>query len=204
MAIRALTAAVGLAFIVAACGGSDNGDEADGPDEREAEAIAAYVESDLSLDEQRCVLEGLQVLEISAEQLLTGDLTVEDDGELLAVVADCLDDPASYDPFVDSFIAGAAEGGTVLTRDEARCAIRALENADDDAAILACLSDATVESIEDPTIQLLSDQCRRGNNQACDELFRSAPDGSDASTYGMTCGNRLPDGTGLTCFDDLG
>ena len=111
---------------------------------------------------------------------------------------------ASFEPFVDSFIAGAAEGGTNLTRSEAQCAIRALETDGDEEEILACLSDETLDSIEDPTIDLLSDQCRRGNNQACDELYRSAPEGSDASIYGMTCANRLPKGTGFTCFDELG
>ena len=104
--------------------------------------------------------------------IIAGDITPDEDGELLAIVAECLDDPATFEPFVDSFIAGAAEGGTELTRDEARCAIRALEEDGDDAAILACLSDETVDAIEDPTIDLLSAQCRRGNNQACDELFR--------------------------------
>ena len=112
--------------------------------------------------------------------------------------------PASFEPFVDSFIAGAAEGGTNLTRSEAQCAIRALETDGDEEEILACLSDETLDSIEDPTIGLLSDQCRRGNNQACDELYRSAPEGSDVSIYGMTCANRLPEGAGFTCFDELG
>ncbi|MEO0492912.1 MAG: hypothetical protein AAF081_05810 [Actinomycetota bacterium] len=203
MAIRRLTPVLaGTLLLAAACGGGDDTD--DSLTEEESLAIAAYVDSELSLDEQRCILEGIRVLEIGPEQITTGDLTAEEDGELLAVVADCLQDPASFEPFVDSFIAGAAEGGTDLTREEARCAIRALEVEGDDAAILACLSDETIGSIEDPTIDLLSDQCRRGNNQACDELFRSAPEGSDASIYAMTCGNRLPSGTGLTCFDELG
>ncbi|MEM8705075.1 MAG: hypothetical protein AAGE98_01355 [Actinomycetota bacterium] len=201
MAFRHLTLGIGLAVTLAACGGGSDGDELT---EEESIAIATYVDSELSIDEQRCILDGIRVLEIGPDRITSGDLTADEDGELLAVVAECLDDPATFEPFVDSFIAGAAEGGTDLTREEARCAIRALEVDGDDAAILACLSDDTVESIEDPTIELLSDQCRRGNNQACDELFRSSPEGSDASIYGMTCGNRLPEGTGLTCFDELG
>ena len=113
-------------------------------------------------------------------------------------------DGVSVDAVVADFIAGAAEGGTNLTRSEAQCTIRALETDGDEEEISACLSDETLNSIEDSTIDLLSDQCRRGNNQACDELYRSAPDGSDASIYGMTCANRLPEGTGFTCFDELG
>jgi len=141
---------------------------------------------------------------LDRDGITADDLTADEDGELLAIVAECLEDPASFEPFVDSFIAGAAEGGTNLTRSEAQCAIRALETDADEEEILACLSDETLDSIEDPTIDLLSDQCRRGNNQACDELYRSAPEGSDASIYGMTCANRLPEGTGFTCFDELG
>ena len=30
------------------------------------------------------------------------------------------------------------------------------------------------------------------------------PSSGDASIYGMTCANRLPEGTGFTCFDELG
>ena len=51
------------------------------------------------------------------------------------IVAECLEDPASFEPFVDSFIAGAAEGGTNLTRSEAQCAIRALETDGDEEEI---------------------------------------------------------------------
>lgn len=199
MAAGRLSLLAVAAVLIASCGGAD-----DGITDEESAAIAGYVESELSIGEQECILEGLRVLEIGPDRLLSGDLTAEEDGGLLAVVSECLDDPASVDAVVDAFIAGAAQEGTTLTRDEARCAIRALEQADDQDAILACLSDDTLDSIEDTTIELLEDQCRRGNNQACDELFFTAPEGSDASVYGQTCGNRLPDGSGLTCFDELG
>ena len=190
-----------MVMVLSACGGGGTDDT---PSAGESLAIETYVGSELSLDEQRCILEGTRVLDIEPERITADDLTADEDGELLAIVAECLEDPASFEPFVDSFIAGAAEGGTNLTRSEAQCAIRALETDGDEEEILACLSDETLDSIEDPTIDLLSDQCRRGNNQACDELYRSAPDGSDASIYGMTCANRLPEGTGFTCFDELG
>ena len=36
------------------------------------------------------------------------------------------------------------------------------------------------------------------------DIIDHAPEGSDASVYGMTCANRLPEGTGFTCFDELG
>ena len=61
------------------------------------------------------------MLDIEPERITADDLTADEDGELLAIVAECLEDPASFEPFVDSFIAGAAEGGTNLTRGEAQC-----------------------------------------------------------------------------------
>ena len=201
MTTRHLILPLATVMALSACGGGGTDDT---PSASESLAIETYVGSELSLDEQRCILEGTRVLDIKLERITADDLTANVNGELLAIIAECLEDPASFEPFVDSFVAGAAEGGTNLTRSEAQCAIRALETTGDDEEILACLSDETLHSIEDPTIDLLSDQCRRGNNQACDELYRSAPEGSDASIYGMNCANRLPKGTGFTCFDDLG
>jgi len=198
---RHLISSLAAVMVVAACGG---GGADNTPNASESLAIETYVGSELSLDEQRCILEGTRVLDIKLGSITADNLTADEDGTLLAIVAECLEDPASFEPFVDSFIAGAAEGGTNLTRSEAQCAIRALETDGDDGEILACLSDEALDSIKDPTIDLLSDQCQRGNNQACDELYRSAPEGSEASSFGMTCANRLPEGTGFTCFDDLG
>ena len=200
MAAHRLSLLLTGAVHLGACGGAP----ADGLTAEEAAVIDDYVGSDLSLSEQQCILEGLTVMEIDLDRLVAEDLTVQEEGGLLAVVSECLDDPASADAVVDAFIAGAEQEGTTLTRDEARCAIRALEQADDQDAILACLDDDTIESIEDTTVALLEDQCRRGNNQACDELFLTAAEGSEAADYGRTCGNRLPDGTGLSCFDSLG
>ena len=60
---------------------------------------------------------------------------------LLAAALECVGDLSQIDAFVDSFIAGAAESGTVLSREEARCAIQALELDDVDAAILECLGE---------------------------------------------------------------
>ena len=200
-AARALAIVTGLAFAAAACGGSDE------PNAEEREAIGRLVDADLTIDEQRCILEGLRDLDIGPDRIVADDLTVDEDGDVLAVSLDCVDDLASVEAFVDSFIEGAAEAGTDLTRDEARCAIRALGEADsDDAAILACLGGADDPPAEgdDPVLDLLVEQCRRGNNQACDELFADAPPGSDYEAYGRTCGSRLPDGPGLTCFDTLG
>jgi len=201
MTARRLILSLATVMVLSACGGGGSDDT---PSASESLAIETYVGSELSFDEQQCILEGTRVLDIESERITANDLTADEDGQLLAIVAECLEDPASFEPFVNSFMAGAAEGGTNLTRSEARCAIRALETDGDEEEILACLGDETLDSIGDPTTDLLSDQCRRGNNQACDELYRSAPDGSDASIYGMTCANRLPEGTGFTCFDELG
>ena len=50
------------------------------------------------------------MLDIEPERITADDLTADEDGEL-AIVAESFEDPASFEPFVDSFIAGAAEGG---------------------------------------------------------------------------------------------
>ena len=85
-------------------------------------------------------------------------------------------------------------------------AIRALDETDADDAILSCLTDTDDPAVagDDPVLDLLVEQCRRGNNQACDELFAEAPADSEYADYGRSCGNRLPDGDGLTCFETLG
>lgn len=201
MAGRVLTVGVVgvLALVAAACGDA-------APSEEEAAAIDTLVEADLSLDEQRCILDGLGRLEITAAQIVAGELTAEQDGEVLAATLECVDDLAAVEGFVDSFIAGAAEEGTELSRDEARCAIRALQSTDQDSAILDCLGDGSAGQAlgDDPVLDLLVEQCRRGNNQACDELFLTSPLGSEYETYGRTCAGRAPDGAEPSCFDELG
>ena len=191
----------GVALVAAGC--SDDG----GPSAEEQEAIGRLVDTELTLDEQRCILDGLRDLDIGPGRIVAGDLTVEEDGEVLAISLECVDDLSSIEAFVDSFIEGAAQAGTTLTREQARCAIQALgETGDDDAAILACIDGAEppAPAGDDPILDLFVEQCRRGNNQACDELFADAPPDSEYERYGRTCGNRLPGGTGLTCFDTLG
>ena len=201
MARRHLTSALIAAatLIGAACGD-------DPPSAEEVEAIDTLVEADLTVDEQRCILGGIGGLGITATQIIADELTAEQDGEVLAATLECVDDLATVEGFVDSFIAGAAEEGTELTRDEARCAIRALEADDQDAAIRACLGDRSGDGEfgDDPVLDLLVEQCRRGNNQACDELHVTSPIGSEYEEYGRTCGGRAPDGAAPSCFDELG
>ncbi len=201
-ALGARALAIGaIALAATACGGGD-----DTPSVEEAEAVGILIDAELSLDEQRCVLDGLQSLGITPTQIVEETLSPDEEGAVLGVSLECVDDLASIEAFVDSFIEGAADAGTVMTREQARCAIRALDDSGKDAAILACLDGATSPQAEgdDPVLDLLVEQCRRGNNQACDELFADSPAGSDYETYGRTCANRLPDGEGLTCFDTLG
>ena len=197
---RALAIAT-IALAAAACGGDDHA-----PSAEETEAVGLLIDAELSLDEQRCVLDGLQRLGITSTQIVEGALSPDEEGAVLGVSLECVDDLASIEAFVDSFIEGAADAGTVMTREQARCAIRALDDSGRDAAILACLDGATAPQAEgdDPVLDLLVEQCRRGNNQACDELFADSPAGSEYETYGRTCANRLPEGEGLTCFDTLG
>lgn len=196
---RVLTAAASLCLITSACGD-------DTPTIEEREAIGALVDAELSLDEQHCVLDGIAELGITPAEIVTDELTADADGAVLAATLECVEDLASVEAFVDSFIDGAAAEGTNLTRDEARCAIRALDDADPDAAILECLGERVGGGGfgDDPVLDLLVEQCRRGNNQACDELYRTSPIGSDYETYGRTCGGRAPEGTDRSCFDDLG
>jgi hypothetical protein len=193
----ALLGALGL--VASACG-----DEP--PSADEVAAIDSLVETELTVDEQRCILDGITRLEITASQILADELTAERDGELLATTLECVDDLATVEGFVDSFIAGAGEEGTELTRDEARCAIRALDTEDQGAAIRACLGDRAGDGAfgDDPVLDLLVEQCRRGNNQACDELHATSPIGSDYEAYGRTCGGRAPAGAEPSCFDELG
>ncbi len=177
------------------------------PTDEEAEAIAMLVDADLGLEEQRCILQSLLDNEISAQMILEGTLTADQDGILLAAAVECVDDLARVDAFVESFIEGAAEGGTVLSREEAECAIRALGEDDVDAAVVECLGARAGDAGDygdDPVLDLLWDQCEGGNPQACDELFRDAPVGSAYEDFGRTCGGTLPESRGLECFEMSG
>ncbi len=204
MKLRPLLLATAL--VVAACGSDDGVVDRD-PTEAEALAIAALVGADLPIDEQRCVLQGIVDLEIDPQQIVDGTLSADADGAMLATAAECVEDLAALDPFVQSFIDGAAESGTVLSVQEARCSIRALDAEDQEAAILECLGDRVGDGGDygdDPVLDLLWDQCAAANPQACDELYRDAPIGSRYETYGRTCGDRLVDSAGLECFEKLG
>lgn len=193
------------ALVIAGCGGDDGVVDRD-PTDEEALAITALVGADLPLNEQRCVLQGIVDLDIDPQQIVDGTLSVDADGAMLAAAAECVDDLASLEPFVQSFIDGAAESGTVLSVEEAQCSIRALESNDQEAAILDCLGDRVSEDEgygDDLVLDLLWDQCAGGNPQACDELYRDAPIGSRYETYGRSCGDRLPDSAGLECFAQM-
>ncbi len=175
--------------------------------DEEAAAIASVVDAELDLDEQRCVLQGLVDVGVEPAAILDGTLSVDQEGELLGAAVECVADLSEIEAFVDSFIEGAAESGTVLSREEARCAIRALDATDVDTEILECLGDRAGEADDygdDTVLDLLWDQCENGNPQACDELLRVAPIGSRYESYARTCGDLLPESTSLTCFEEFG
>lgn len=190
---------LGVAVAVVALGGCG----VDPPTDQERLAIDRLVEAELSGDEERCILAGLADLGITAGRIVDGDLNADEDGEVLAATLECVDDLAAVEGFVDSFIAGAAAEGTTLSRDEARCTIRALQADDQNAAIRDCLGERVDQGTfgDDPILDLLVEQCRRGNDLACDELFATSPIGSAYETFGRTCGGRHPDGADPTCFD---
>jgi len=199
--IRALALTAAVALLAASCG--DEGR----PNAEEARAIATIVDTELSLDEQRCILQGLIDIGIEPAAIIDGDLTPDQNGLLLAATVECVDDLSLIDAFVDSFIEGAAESGTLLSREEARCAIRALDLDEVDAAVLECLGDRTGSADvygDDQVLDLLWDQCEDGNSQACDALYRDAPIGSGYELYGRTCAGALPDSVGLECLEAFG
>lgn len=206
----ALAVTVGL--LGAACG--DDGPTAT---PEQDDAIAALIDAELSTDEQRCVLEGLIDTEIAPTAIIDGSITGDEDAELLGVAAGCIEDLTRIPSFVDAFIDGAAAEGTSMTRDEAICAIRHLEADDPARAVAECLSaDApgTTTDVgddrpgvstygDDAVLDLLWDACEAGNNQTCDELTATSPEGSDYQRHGRTCAGRAPDGA-TNCFDELG
>ena len=202
--LRSVAVVASVVLLATSCG--DDGP----PTAEEAAAIATIVDTELSLDEQRCVLQGMIDIGVEPATIIDALLTPDQDGQLLAVTVECVEDLSRIDAFVDSFIEGAAESGTVLSRQEARCAIQALDvdNPDDvDEAVLECLGDRVGSAGsygDDLVLDLLWDQCESGNTQACDELYRDAPIGSGYEDYGRTCAGALPDSAGLECFEKLG
>ena len=116
--LGALLLATGV--IAAGCGGDD---ELGPLDDADAAAVAALVNSELSLEEQHCILSGLVELEIEPAAVVEGDLTADEDGELLAATVECVDDLAGRrkdrqavgEPFgvgeIDPFLEGPDLGG---------------------------------------------------------------------------------------------
>lgn len=203
--------AVTVGLLGAACGDDDPGATPEQED-----AIATLIDAELTTDEQRCVLEGLIDTGIAPAAIVDGAITGDEDAELLGVATSCIEDLTRIPSFVDAFIEGAAAEGTSMTRDEAVCAIRHLEADDPARAVAECLSTDAPESPtdgddpdgastygDDAVLDLLWDACDAGNNQTCDELTATSPEGSDYQQHGRTCAGRAPAGV-TSCFDELG
>ena len=205
---RALCLAAALALFAAGCG--DDGPEAT---PEQAEAIGSLIDADLSADEQRCILEELIATGIEPQAILDGTLTGDQDAELLAIAVTCVEDLAGVPAFVQSVIDASTEAGTPLTEEEAICVIGRLGDEDPVTAAADCVDgvtdpdpvDGAIDTYgDDPILDRLWDSCADGNNQACDELYLSAPLDSGYLEQARTCAGRLPDSVGLRCFDDLG
>ncbi|MEZ5246925.1 MAG: hypothetical protein R2707_17660 [Acidimicrobiales bacterium] len=210
--IRTLCIAAALVVIAGACG-DDAGPEAT---PEQAEAIGTLIDADLTDDEQRCILEELIATGIEPLAIVDGTVTGDEDAELLAIAVTCVEDLASVPAFVQSVIDASAEAGTAITEAQAICVIDRMADDDPVSAAADCIEgaggtdggDTSGDPIDtygdDPTLDLLWDACERGNNQACDELYTSAPLDSAYLDYARTCAGRLPDSVGLRCFLDLG
>ena len=206
--LRRLGLAALIALIPAACG--DDGPTAT---PEQADAIARMIDAELTDDEHTCVLEGLIETGISPTAIIDDEITGDEDAELLGVAVGCIDDLTRIPAFVDAFIEGAEAEGTAMSRPEAECAIRHLEDEDPARAVAECLAetggdgepggDETFTYGDDDVFDLLWESCASGNNLVCDELAATAPTGSGYETFGRTCGDRLPDGA-VNCFDELG
>lgn len=200
--LSALVAALALA--AAACGD-------DGPPEatpEQAAAIGALIDAELTADERRCILEELIATEIPAEAILDGSITGDQDTELLAIAVSCVDDLATVPAFVQSVIDASADSGAAFTEEEAICVIGKLADDDPVTAAADCIestgSGAAAGYGDDPILDLLWDACDADNNQACDELYTTAPLQSAYLEFARTCAGRLPESVGLRCFLDLG
>jgi len=205
--IRALCLSTVLALAAGACG--DAGPEAT---PEQADAIAGLIDAELTGDERRCILEELLATGIEPQAILDGTITGDQDAELLAIAVICVEDLASVPAFVQSVIDASAESGSPFTEAEAICVIAKMADEDPVTAAADCIegndrgtSDGPANTYgDDPTFDLLWDACERGNNQACDELYTSAPLNSEYLEFARTCARRLPDSVGLRCFLDLG
>jgi hypothetical protein len=56
----------------------------------------------------------------------------------------------------------------------------------------------------DPELNALAQACYEGELEACDELYRESPAGSDYETYGDTCAGRQPPHTFRYCTTTFG
>jgi hypothetical protein len=208
--IRSLCLTIVLASAVAACG-DDAVPEAT---PEQADAIGGLIDTELSADEQRCILEELIATGIEPQAILDGTVTGDEDAELLAIAVTCVEDLAGVPAFVQSVIDASAESGSPITETEAICVIDKMADEDPVTAAADCIQgngdeggvgDGPVDTYgDDPTLDLLWDACEGGNNQACDELYISAPLPSAYLEYARTCAGQLPDSVGLRCFLDLG
>ncbi|MEQ8841669.1 MAG: hypothetical protein RIB98_11860 [Acidimicrobiales bacterium] len=208
--IRSLLTVAALATGVVACG--DDAGPVATPEQ--TEVIGTLIDTDLTGDEQRCILEELIASGIEPEAVLDGTITGDEDTELLSIAVSCVDDLSRVPAFVESVIDASAETGTPFSETEAICVIEQMAADDPVAAAADCLEDeagdtdpnaAAVDTYgDDRTLDLLWDACDDGNNQACDELYNSAPIDSGYLEFARTCGGRLPDSVGLRCFADLG
>lgn len=188
-----------------ACGDDTGAD----PSPRESEAIATIIDAELTDDEERCLLDGLDATGVGAESVIDGTLDGDGDSALFAVAVTCVDDLAQIPAFVQVFIDSAATEGVTITPDEARCAIDTLREVDAETAIARCVDLGGIDDRENDDapdeayLALLTESCEGGNNQACDELYEVAPSESVELEVGRTCAGRLPDSIGLRCFLDL-
>jgi hypothetical protein len=202
--IRLLTILTATALLAAACGSDDADPE---PTPLQTQAISTLIDAELSADEQRCLLDGLIETGIEPASVIEGTLGGDDDAQLLAVAVECVEDLTDIRGFVQSFIEGAALEGTDLTETQARCVIESIDDVDPAVLIARCLDTENesppTSADDDRLVELLSTACRNGNNQACDELYELAPQGSEPFELARTCAGRLPDSIGLRCYLDL-
>lgn len=201
-----LPALVIAGVLLGGCGADDRPE----PTPAQEAALATLIDAELAVDEQRCMLDGLISSEVAPEAVIDDSTTADEDALLLSLTVECIDDLTDIPAFVEAFVEGAAAEGTTLTDAQARCAIESLGDVDPATALRACV--LPPDTTDDPIgleervaleLELLTTLCTDGNNQACDDLFASAPPDSDASEHGRTCAGQLPDSEGRRCYLDL-